>query len=56
MSVARFIYAIIWLAFAIGIGEVLWDFTQEIRGAAVKAYQKGPISHKLFTEQLTGQK
>lgn len=56
MRVVRFIYAILGLAFAIGISEVLIDFTQEMRGVTVKAYQRGPISHKLFTEQLTDQK
>ncbi len=45
-TITKFIYAIIWFAFAIGIGKALWDFTQEMRGAAVKAYKKGPISHK----------
>jgi hypothetical protein len=56
MSAFKLVYVVLWLAFAIGIGEVLIDLTNEMRGAAIKAHRKGPISHKLFTEQLTGQK
>lgn len=56
MYAIKFIYAILWLALTIGAGEVLVNFTQEMRGAAIQAHQRGPISHKLFTEQLTGQK
>ena len=56
MGAAKFIYIILWVALAIGVGEVFVDFTKEMRGAAIKAHIKGPISHKLFTEQLTGQK
>ena len=56
MGISKIIYLIIGLALAIGVGEVLVDFTQEMRGAAIAAHKKGPISHKLFTEQLTGQK
>ncbi len=53
MSTFKFIYVILWLAFAIGVGEILVDLTHEMRGAAIAAHKKGPISHKLFTEQLT---
>lgn len=56
MSPIKFIYVIIWLAFAIGFGEVLVNLNNEMRGAAVKAYMKEPISYKLFTEQLTNSK
>ena len=56
MGIFKFIYIILWMAFAIGAGEVLVDFTKEMRGAAITAHKKGPISHKLFTEQLTGYK
>ena len=56
MSAFKFIYFILWLALAIGVGEVLVDLTHEMRGAAIAAHKKGPISHKLFTKQLTGQK
>jgi len=52
----KLIYLILWLAFAVGVGEVLIDLTNELRGAAIEAHRRGPISHKLFTEQLTGQK
>lgn len=53
MSAIKLIYAILWFALAIGIGEVSLSFIKEMRGAAIQAHQKGPISHKLFTEQLT---
>jgi hypothetical protein len=56
MSSFKLIYFILWIALAIGVGEVLVNFTQEMREAAIEAHQKGPISHKLFTEQLTGSK
>lgn len=56
MSAIKFIHFILWLAFAIGVGEALVGLTHELRGAAIKAHRKGPISHKLFTEQLTGKK
>lgn len=56
MSFFKIISIIFWLAFTLGTGEVLFDLVQEMRGAAVSAHNKGPISHKLFTEQLTGQK
>ncbi|MES2801725.1 MAG: hypothetical protein V4654_04490 [Bdellovibrionota bacterium] len=56
MSAFKFIHFLLWLALAIGVGEVLVTFTNEMRGAAIRAHQRGPISHKLFTEQLTHQK
>lgn len=56
MSVIKLIHVVVWLALAIGVGSVLVDFTKELRGAAIEAHRRGPISHKLFTEQLTGQK
>ncbi len=56
MSVIKLIHFAIWLALTIGVGGVLVDFTKELRGAAIEAHRRGPISHKLFTEQLTGQK
>jgi hypothetical protein len=56
MSAFKFIYILLWIALSIGVGEVLVDLTNEIRSTAISAYQRGPISHKLFTEQLTGQK
>lgn len=52
MSAFKFIYVILWLAFAIGVGEVLVDLTNEMRGAAIQAHKRGPISHSLFTKQL----
>jgi hypothetical protein len=55
-AIIKLIYAIIWLGFAIGVGEVFYDFTASLRTAAIHAHQKGPISYKLYTEQLTGQK
>jgi hypothetical protein len=56
MAIIKFFYIILWLGLSIGFYEVLRDFTNEMRGAAIHAHQRGPISHKLFTEQLTGQK
>jgi hypothetical protein len=56
MTIIKFFYIILWLGLSIGFFEVLRDFTNEMRGAAIHAHQRGPISHKLFTEQLTGQK
>lgn len=56
MPIFKLIYLILWLALAIGAGEIIVNFTHEMRGAAIHAHQRGPISHKLFTEQLTGQK
>lgn len=52
----KLIYLILWLAFSIGVGEVLIELTHEMRSAAIEVHRRGPISHKLFTEQLTGQK
>ncbi|MBK9293304.1 MAG: hypothetical protein IPM57_02500 [Oligoflexia bacterium] len=52
----KLIYAIIWFALAVGVGESLVEMTKAMRVAAIKAHQRGPISYKLFTEQLTGQK
>jgi len=54
--VIRILNAIIWLALAIGVGESFANLNDEIRGAAIQAHQRGPLSYKLFTEQLTGQK
>ncbi len=54
MTVFKLIHFIFWLAFSIGVGEVLVNLTTEMRGAAIKAYKRGPISHSLFTKQLTG--
>ncbi len=56
MSAFKLIYVLLWVALSIGVGEVLVNITSEIRGAAISVYQHGPISHKLFTEQLTDQK
>ncbi len=56
MFIARLFYFVLWLAFIAGAGEVLVDLTNELRGAAIKAHGKGPISHSLFTKQLTEKK
>jgi hypothetical protein len=55
-SAIKFMYAIIWFAIAIGVGEALVDITKFMRSEAIHVHQKGLISYKLFTEQLTGQK
>lgn len=44
---------IIWLAFAVAGIDLLKEATQAMRSEAIKAYQRGPISHSLFTKQLT---
>lgn len=56
MTFIKVIHFILWLALAIGVGEISISFINEMRGAAIKAHIRGPISHKLFTEQLTHQK
>lgn len=53
MFIARLFYFVLWLAFIAGAGEVLVDLTNEMRGAAIAAHKRGPISHSLFTRQLT---
>ena len=44
---------ILWLAFAVAGIDLLKDMTEVMKGEAIKAYQRGPISHSLFTKQLT---
>ncbi len=55
-NVIKFVYAVFWLAIAIGVGDALVDATNLLRSEAIRAHRTGPISYKLFTEQLTGQK
>lgn len=45
-------YLIRWI-FYIGLGIGIVDMTGWMRDKAIKAHQKGPISHRLFTQQLT---
>ncbi len=54
--ISKLLYFVIWIALGVGFGESLVDLTNSIRGAAIHAHQRGPLSYKLFTEQLTGQK
>ncbi len=56
MTLIKLIHITLWLALVIGVGEVSVTFVREMREAAIEVHKKGPISHKLFTEQLTGQK
>jgi hypothetical protein len=53
MFIARLFYFLLFLAFIAGAGEVLVDLTTEMRGTAIAAHKRGPISHSLFTRQLT---
>jgi hypothetical protein len=53
MFIALLFYFVLWLAITLGAGEVLVDLTREMRGVATTAHQRGPISHSLFTRQLT---
>lgn len=55
MNILKLINVIIWVALTIGAGEILVSFTNEMRGAAVKAHLRGLISHRQFTKQLAGQ-
>lgn len=48
--------AAISLALTISVGGVMVDFVKELRGAAIEAHRRGPTSHKLFAEHLSGQK
>jgi hypothetical protein len=56
MGITKILSALIWLGIAISIDEAFADLTNEMRGAAIRAHRHGPISYKLFTKKLTGQK
>lgn len=53
MFIARIIYLVLWLAFVAGVGEVLVDFTKEMRGTAIAAHRRGmpvPFDNYFATE------
>lgn len=56
MSPIRFIYAIFWIAIALGVGDALVDMTNFMRSEAIHAHKKGLMSYTQFTKELTGQK
>lgn len=49
----RFVFAILWLCLAIGIGDALVRMTLEMCRVAVHAHQHDQLSYSKFTRLLT---